>query len=93
MDFSRLVTKNMSRPERHVLYFELLHEVMERYDWTSACSSKVNWRRFLPKEDAIALNVVVPKIYAYTARFPRGDAEVVASLVIYQWFTTRRIID
>lgn len=67
-----------------MLYFESLSEVMERYDWTSAYSSKVNSCRFLPKEDAITLNVVVPKIYAFTARFPRRDAEVVASLVIYQ---------
>lgn len=79
MDFSRSITENMSRKERYTLYFEALRETMRRHDWDSLYSSGTNWCRFLPKNDVVHLAV---PIYSYTARFPRGDAEVAAMLVI-----------
>ena len=38
-----------------------------------------NWCRFLPKDDVVDLAV---PIYSYTTRFPRGNVEVAAMLVI-----------
>ena len=79
MDFSRSITENMSRKERYTLYFESLREVMNWHDWRSLYSSGTNWCRFLPKDDVVDL--AVPN-YSYTARFPRGNTEVAAMLVI-----------
>ena len=79
MDFSRSITENMSRKERYTLYFESLREAMRRYDWDSLYSPGTNWCRFLPKDDVIHLAV---PIYSYTARFPKGDAEVAGMLTI-----------
>lgn len=83
MDFSRSITENMSRKERYTLYFESLREAMKEYDWANLYSSGANWCRFLPEEDAVTYSVVVPKIYAYIAKFPGGDAEVAVLLAIY----------
>ena len=79
MDFSRSITENMSRKERYTLYFESLREVMKWHDWRSLYSSGTNWCRFLPKDDVVDLAV---PIYSYTARFPRGNVEAAAMLVI-----------
>ena len=79
MDFSRSITENMSRKERYTLYFESLREVMKWHDWRSLYSSGTNWCRFLPNDDVVDLAV---PIYSYTARFPKGNAEVAGMLVI-----------
>lgn len=79
MNFSAPITENTSRKESYTLYFESLREVMESNDWRSLYTSGTNWCRFLPKDDVVDLAV---PIYSYTARFPRGDEEVAAMLVI-----------
>ena len=79
IDFSRSITENMPRKERYTLYFESLRKVMNWHDWRSLYSSGTNWCRFLLKDDVVDLAV---PIYSYTARFPRGDTEVAAMLVI-----------
>ena len=52
-----------------------------RHDWQSAYDATSNRCSFLPKEDAVAFGLTVPK-FCFYARFPRGDNEVISYLYI-----------
>ena len=83
MRFSRPITENMSRKERYVLYFESLRRDMElKHDWQGSYDHETNWCKFLPRDDAVTYGLHFPKLFCYTARFPRGDNEVRAYMRI-----------
>ncbi len=83
MKFSRPITSNMPKRERYTLYFEALSRVIkERHDWIGSYDSGTNWCKFLHQDDAITFNLHIPRLFCYTARFPRGNNEVIAYLRI-----------
>ena len=82
MKFSRPITKNMSKKERYMLYFESLCRDMKlKHDWDSHYEDGKNRCRFLHRDDAGSFGLVVP-VFSYSARFPRGDKEVETYLSI-----------